>query len=208
MKYNLSEIGNIPMSSSAIESFFPNLVGKNQKLRWLEKNAEIIRLKKGLYVVNPEVSGKALSTELMANHIYSPSYISMSSALRYYQLIPEEVFSVQSMTLKHSRVFETPLGRFEYTYISRDAFSIGLTSIIKDDYAFVMASPEKALCDLIANSPNLNLRFLKDAEAYLEDDIRLDMDRFRQMNADIFQDYIMVGKKADSIKTILKILKR
>jgi len=69
---------------------------------------------------------------------------------------------------------DTPFGRFEYTHISKAAFSVGLTSIKKDGYAFVMATPEKALCDLIANSSKVNLRYLKDAEIYLEEDIRME----------------------------------
>ncbi len=76
----------------------------------------------------------------------------------------KEVYIKQSMTLKYAKNFDTPFGRFEYTHISKAAFSVGLTSIKKDGYAFVMATPEKALCDLIANSSKVNLRYLKDAE--------------------------------------------
>ena len=206
MNNQLTQIGNIPISVSALESLFPNIKRGNQKIRLLERDRQIIRLKKGLYVCNPEITGKILSTELIANHLYTPSYVSMSSALRYYGLIPEAVYTKQSMTLKHSKDFDTPLGRFEYTHISKKAFSVGLTNIRKDGYAFVIATPEKALCDLIANSPNVNLRYLKDAVTYLEDDIRMELDDFRQMKPEIFEEYINVGKKADSIRTLLKLL--
>ena len=85
---------------------------------------------------------------------------------------------------------------------------MGVTSIRKDGYAFVMATPEKALCDLIANSPGVNLRYLKDAEIYLEEDIRMDLEDFMRMEAGIFEEYVKVGKKADSIRTLLKLLKK
>jgi predicted transcriptional regulator of viral defense system len=208
MNNTLSTFGIVPVNTAVIASLYPNMKGLNQKYRWLEKNEEIIRLKKGLYVVNPKITGKTLSTELIANHIYTPSYVSMSSALRYYGLIPESVYTIQSMTIKHSRTFETPIGRFEYTYLSRNVFPVGLRIIKKDNYAFIMATPEKALCDLIANSPNVNLRYQKDAENYLEADIRMDMDAFEQMNPEIFEEYIKVGKKSESIKTVIKLLKR
>lgn len=208
MNHPLQRLGNIPVTVSALESLFPDIKRGNQKIRLLERDKQIIRLKRGLYVCSPEITGKALSTELIANHLYAPSYVSMSSALRYYGLIPEAVYIKQSMTLKHARDFDTPLGRFEYTHIPKEAFSVGLTSIRKDDYAFVMATPEKALCDLIANSPQVNLRYLKDAERYLEEDIRMEPEEFRQMDAEIFEAYIKVGKKADSIRTLLKLLKR
>ena len=132
----------------------------------------------------------------------------LPAALRYYGLIPEEVYTKQSMTLKYAKNFDTPFGRFEYTHISKSAFSVGLTSIKKNDYAFVMATPEKALCDLIANSSKVNLRYLKDAEIYLEEDIRMDREDFMQMDARLFEEYIKVGKKADSIRTLLKLLKK
>ena len=208
MDRQLNEIGTIPVTTSIIESLYPELKSADKKVTWLEKQGIIIRLKRGLYVINPEYSGKTLSSELIANHLYTPSYISMSTALRYYGLIPEAVYVHQSMTVKHSRSFQTPVGSYDYKYISREAFSIGVRSMHKGDYAFLIASPEKALCDLIANSSKVNLRYMKDVETYLEQDIRMDMDEFNKMDKTIFEDYIKVGKKADSISTLLKFLRR
>ena len=208
MDRQLNEIGTIPVTTSIIESLYPELKSADKKVTWLEKQGIIIRLKRGLYVINPEYSGKTLSSELnsgktlsselIANHLYTPSYISMSTALRYYGLIPEAVYVHQSMTVKHSRSFQTPVGCYDYKHISKIAFPIGVRSMYKDNYAFLIASPEKALCDLIAN----------DVETYLEQDIRMDMDEFNKMDKTIFEDYIKVGKKADSISTLLKFLRR
>lgn len=206
MKNPLERLGNIPVTTVVLGSLFPSIKRESQKLRLLERDKQIIRLKKGLYVCSPEVTGKILSTELIANHIYAPSYVSMSSALRFYGLIPEAVYVNQSMTLKHSKGFDTPLGRFEYTHICKEAFHIGVTSIKREDYAFLIASPEKALCDLIANSTKLNLRYLKDAEIYLEEDIRMELEDFRQMDRRVFEEYIKAGKKASSIRTLLRLL--
>ena len=130
MDRQLTEIGTIPVTTSIIESLYPELKSANKKVTWLEKQGFIIRLK----------------------HLYTPSYISMSTALRYYGLIPEAVYVHQSMTVKHSRSFQTPVGCYDYKHISKIAFPIGVRSMYKDNYAFLIASPEKALCDLIANS--------------------------------------------------------
>ena len=173
MNRQLSEIGTIPVTTSIIESLYPELKSANKKVTWLEKQGVIIRLKRGLYVVNPEA-----------------------------------VYVHQSMTVKHSRSFQTPVGSYDYKYISREAFSIGVRSMHKGDYAFLIASPEKALCDLIANSSKVNLRYMKDVEIYLEQDIRMDMDEFYKMDETIFKDYIKVGKKADSISRLLKFMRR
>ena len=93
---DLEHIGNIPVSTSAIASLFTNIEAGNQKVRSLEAAHKIIRLKKGLYVVAPNVSRVALSTELIANHLYAPSYVSMQTALRYYGLIPEAVYTTSN----------------------------------------------------------------------------------------------------------------
>lgn len=208
MNRELREIGVIPVTTSIIESFYPDLKSAEKKVVWLEKNGYIIRLKRGLYVVNPEYTGKRLSNELIANHLYAPSYVSMSTALRYYGLIPEAVYVNQSMTVKHSRSFQTPIGNYDYKYISREAFAVGVRTERFADYAFLIASPEKALCDLIANSSKVNLRYMKDVENYLENDIRMDMEEFMKFDPRVLEEYIKVGKKADSIATLLKYLTR
>ena len=208
MNRELREIGVIPVTTSIIESFYPDLKSAEKKVIWLEKNGYIIRLKRGLYVVNPEYTGKRLSNELIANHLYAPSYVSMSTALRYYGLIPEAVYVNQSMTVKHSRSFQTPIGNYDYKCVSREAFAVGIRTERVADYAFLIASPEKALCDLIANSSKVNLRYMKDVENYLENDIRMDMEEFMKFDPRVLEEYIKVGKKADSIATLLKYLTR
>lgn len=208
MNRELREIGVIPVTTSIIESFYPDLKSAEKKVVWLEKNGYIIRLKRGLYVVNPEYTGKRLSNELIANHLYAPSYVSMSTALRYYGLIPEAVYVNQSMTVKHSRSFQTPIGNYDYKCVSREAFAVGVRTEHVADYAFLIASPEKALCDLIANSSKVNLRYMKDVENYLENDIRMDMEEFMKFDPRVLEEYIKVGKKSDSIVTLLKYLTR
>ena len=100
MDRQLTEIGTIPVTTSIIESLYPELKSANKKVTWLEKQGFIIRLKRGLYVANPKHSGKTLSSELIANHLYTPSYISMSTALRYYGLIPDRVaFKLRSAVM-------------------------------------------------------------------------------------------------------------
>ncbi len=208
MDNELATLSNIPVSMATLASLFPDIKAGGHKVRSLERSGKLLRIKKGLYVVSPTVTRVPLSPELIANHVYAPSYVSMHSALRYYGLIPEAVYNVQSMTVKHTRCFDTPLGRFNYTCISREAFPVGVTVINKQTYTFLMATPEKALCDLIANAPKVNLRYLKDVELFLCEDLRMDMDDFRNMDVSVFEQYAEVGKKAASIQSIIKYLKR
>lgn len=202
----LSEIGNIPIDFAVLKSMFPDYKSVHNKISELEKSGILIRLKKGMYVVSPKESGKLVSVELIANHLYGPSYVSMESALRYYGLIPESVYTTQSITTKHTRKFKNSLGRFEYIQCAKDYFSIGIQQKNKDNTSFLMACPEKALCDLIIYTPNLNLRFQKDILTYLEDDLRFDMDAFYRMDKSIFEQCAQIGRKKSIITNILKII--
>ncbi|MCR5561203.1 MAG: hypothetical protein K6F58_05235 [Bacteroidales bacterium] len=209
MKNELDILGSTPVSSAAIASLYPKLSYGNQKVNQLEKAEAIIRLKRGMYVVNPEFSGVPVSTELIANHLYSPSYVSMHTALRWYGLIPERVAVTQSMTIKHSRAFVNHFGLFEYTYVDRHYFPIGLRNEVSGESSFIIASPEKALCDLIRETTGLNLRYIKEAQAFLEEDLRLDMDTFKSFNKDILRQCAAEGyKKKGSIQTLLKLFAR
>ncbi|NCC99533.1 MAG: hypothetical protein EOL95_07525 [Bacteroidia bacterium] len=204
----LSEFGNTPIDFAILKSLFPGYKSVHNKISELEKSGKLIRLKKGMYVVSPNVSGQLLSEELIANHLYGPSYVSMEFALRYYGLIPESVYTIQSITTKHSKEFKNSLGTFQFTGCSKEYFSIGIRQEIKELTSFLIASPEKALCDLIIHTPNLNLRFQKDVLIYLEDNLRFDMDAFYQMDKSIFEQCLKVGKKKATIMNLLKLLQR
>jgi predicted transcriptional regulator of viral defense system len=204
---NLKQLGIIPVNYALLSSLFSSYKSPRNKIANLEIKGNLIRLKRGLYVVSPEESGKLLSTELIANHIYGPSYISMESALRYFGLIPESVHLVRSMTTKRSRVFENSISRFEYIACSKEYYPIGVNQKITDDYSFLIASPEKALCDLIAYTPAVRPRFINALRLYLEEDIRLDMEAFYRMNAKIFMECVKAGKKKNDLNNLIKLLK-
>lgn len=204
----LAKYGNLPVTAATLAQEFPEIKKSAQKLCLLEREGELIRLKRGLYVCPETVTGKVLSPELIANRLLTPSYVSMNSALRYYGLIPEAVYVVQSMTTRESRVYDTPVGNFIFTHVKKDAFNIGIRIVEENGYSFLVASPEKALCDLIANAPKINLRYRKEALTFLEEDIRFDMDAFYQFNMNILEQYVASGgKKSRSIETIIKLLK-
>ena len=202
----LTTLGNIPVTSSVIASLYPDVKTKFAKVAQLERAGEIIRLRRNLFVVNPEETGLPLSSGLIANHLLAPSYVSMQTALRYYGLIPEAVYTIQSMTFKAAKEFNTPVGNYCYYHISRETYPIGITQIKEENSVYIMATPEMALCDLIANQPGVNLRYKKEALEFLEENLRFDMDRFCQLNPEIFLAYAKTGKKSTSILTILKLL--
>ena len=203
----LAVFKNVPVSSYEIASIYPKIKFGNKKVAELENQGRIIRLKKGLYVVNPEENGMILSSALLGNSIYGPSYVSSLTALRYYGLIPEHVFTVQSMTTHLSKVFTNKIGRFEYTHCPKEYYHIGIEYVKENNNAFLIASPEKALCDYIVTTPHLQLRYLKETMVFLEEDLRFDTDRLSEMNVEIFEQCAAVSKKSDTINNIIKLIK-
>ena len=205
---SLLHFGVVPIDYTSLQSVYPSHRSLNDKVSALEKQGAIIRLKRGMYVVSPQITQRAISTELIANHLYGPSYVSMESALRFHGLIPERVFNTTSMTIKRSRTFKNRFGQFDYIYCPADYYPIGISQIIQDDYAFLVATPEKALCDLIAYTPKLQLRSVKSLLVFLEEDIRLDMDAFYRMDPSVFEKCVEVGKKKTEIGNIIKLLRK
>jgi hypothetical protein len=205
---NLKQLGIIPVDYALMGSIFRGYKSPRNKIANLETEGKLIRLKRGLYVVSPDVSGELLSTELIANHIYGPSYISMESALTYYGLIPESVHIVKSMTTKRSRVFENSISRFDYITCSEEYYPIGINQKIGVDYSFLIASPEKALCDLILYTKEVRPRFVNALLLFLEENIRLDMEAFYKMDVKIFRECAEVGKKRNDLNNLIKLLQR
>jgi hypothetical protein len=205
---NLKKLGNIPVDYALLSSLFNVYKSPRNKIANLETEGKLIRLKRGLYVVSPDESGKLLSTELIANHIYGPSYVSMESALRYYGLIPESVSVVRSITTKRSRGFENSISRFDYINSSEKYYPIGINQKIINDYSFLIASPEKALCDLIVFTPEVRPRFVNALQIFLEENIRLDMEAFFKMDVNIFRECAEVGKKKNDLNNFIKLIQR
>ena len=205
----LIQLGVIPFNISVLRSLFSSYNFPNDKIQALENEGKLIRLKKGMYVVSPYFSGELLSEELIANHLYGPSYVSMESALRYYGLIPEKVFTVRSATTNRSRKFGNSIASFQYVSVREDYYSIGINQKMVDNkYTFLIASPEKALCDLIVTTPHINFQSVKAVETYLEDYLRLDMPAFWTMDKGIIEQCVATGKKKKALELLLKLLSR
>ena len=202
----LANIGNVPFDINVLSSLFPSCSHITEKARALVDSGKIIRLKKGLYIASEQESGQPFNRFLRSNQIYGPSYVSQSAALRHYGLIPERVHTIQAVTTKHSRDFETPLGLFRYTGCPDEYFHIGLKIMHEYDVNFLIATPEKAICDLINFSKGVSLRFVKDVRTFLEDDIRFDMEALAYMDIEIIKRCAQYSRRQKSIENLLKYI--
>jgi len=128
------------------KSFLNNL--KN----W-ENKEYLIRIRKGLFL--PADLKSAVSPMMLAAKIYAPSYVSMESALGYYGIIPEAVFTTTSITARKTVSFTTKdFGKFSYQKIKREAFG-GFETHKENNISFNLALPEKALVDFFYLNRNI-----------------------------------------------------
>jgi len=114
------------------------------------KYKKILPLKKGLYVSADFFSKNRDDISYpfyLANIIRTPSYVSSWAALQYYNLITEAIHGITSVTPKVTRVYKTKVGTFSYQSIRMDLFSN--FSLEKGKFDFLVASPAKALFDLL-----------------------------------------------------------
>lgn len=154
------------------------------------KNGELVRLKNGFYLISEKImhgSLKVVPFEQIANLLYGPSYVSMEWALSFYGMIPERVHTVTSMTLGRNKEFHTPIGDFSYTALNKEGYSLGITQKKSPDFigGFLIASPEKALIDMVfKRCKGLDKGELK--EELLESK-RMDRECFHALNKDLLK---------------------
>lgn len=146
----------------------------------LLRHGTIVRVKKGLYVFGENYRKSLICKESLANLLYGPSYISIEYALSYYGFIPERVEHITSMTPLRTRTFDTPIGVFAYTHLSQKKMAIGVTTVDVDpQHQFLIATPEKALCDRIAF--HKNLISADDIQSFVCDGLRIDEDMLHSL---------------------------
>jgi predicted transcriptional regulator of viral defense system len=195
MKHSLTIPDRVPFDHGVLLSLLENYRAAKDKITRLEKDGEIIRLKRGVYISGKQDPEKPPSQELIANHLYSPSYVSFESALSYYGIIPERVFLVRSASMLRSKRFSTPLGEYEYVQLAPKVFPVGLRSVTSHGIACMMASPEKALCDQIIATKGLRIQSMAAMGAYIEQDLRCDQSVLQQLNPTIILECMEAGAK-------------
>jgi predicted transcriptional regulator of viral defense system len=119
----------------------------NRRLVEWQRKGYIIKLRRGFYCFEETQKGESFRY-FSANKIYSPSYISLESALSYYNLIPEGVFTTTSLTTRNTTSFSTPVGSFSYRNVKAQLF-FGYRLLNIQGHTIKMADPEKSILDYL-----------------------------------------------------------
>jgi predicted transcriptional regulator of viral defense system len=142
---------------------------------------DFFTLKRGLYISSDFYNKNKSDISYMfylANVLRVPSYVSSWTALQYYNMTTEVIHSIISVTPKVTRSYATKIGTFAYQTIKKDLFC-GFT-LVKGGHDFFIASPPKALFDLLYFKTNQFRGITFETIDALIESMRIDSD---EMNA-------------------------
>lgn len=121
--------------------------------RWV-KAGRILQLRRGVYAVAEPFRKEPLHQFAAANALRKASYVSLQSALAHYGMIPEYVPVITSITTGRPEQLATPIGRFHFRHLGvRRFFGYEQIEVARDQHA-LLATPEKALADLLYLTPH------------------------------------------------------
>jgi predicted transcriptional regulator of viral defense system len=128
----------------------PKLI-RIQLSRWVH-TGKILQIRRGLYSIAPPYQKLQPHPFLVANHLQKASYVSLQSALAFYDLIPDVVNTTTSVSTGRPERLNTPLGVYEFRHIKTELlFGYRMTDL--GGQSALVATPEKALLDLAYLQP-------------------------------------------------------
>ena len=202
---NLQAFGSSPFSHGALWPLLADYRRPNDKIASLLARGDLVQLRRGLYLLGTELRGGPVSLPLVANLLFGPSYVSLDFALGWHGLIPEGVVEVSSVTPRRTREYATPVGRFSYTHLSLVAYGMGVRmEKTPEGTSFLMASPEKALCDKVLLTRNLNAVSVASMRAYLLEDLRMEPEALGALDTSIIKQCLEAGHKPRQLAALLK----
>jgi hypothetical protein len=203
----IQKYAEAPMPRHLILKLLSDYKRPNDKISTLIKSKELISLRRGLYIAGPEMNVPTPEPFLIANHLRGPSYISLESALSYWNMIPEHSYEISSVTIKTSTVYKTSVGRFSYRQLKLPYYSYGIKYVKHAPrQTMLVATPEKALCDKIVLTPKVNLRSIKQTQEFLIEDLRIDAEVLSTLDTQLIELWIANAPKKSSLKMLLKTL--
>lgn len=113
------------------------------------KEGYLISLRKGLYYRGLYLQQQKPHPFEMAQRLVWPSYVSLESALSYYNLIPEAIYNHTSVSPKRKTQVANSLGFFSYEKGNAHNFFLGVNREMEANHVFLIADPWKAIADYI-----------------------------------------------------------
>lgn len=120
---------------------------RSNYIQW-QRSGQITSLRQGWYAFADYMKEPDYAY-YFAGQIYSPSYISLHTALAFYGLIPEAVIEITSVSTQKTTHFKNAFGSYSYQTVRPTLFFGYEAKKMRDGKQFWMATPEKAILDLL-----------------------------------------------------------
>lgn len=203
----IKNFGDAPFSRHLIMKLLKDYKSPNDKISELLKSGELISIRRGLFIPGPKTDLPLPEPFLIANHLRGPSYVSLEAALSYWGFIPERIYEISSVTLKTSKKYKTPIGRFTYKHLPFPYYSFGIRSLqLTPKQTVLIASPEKAVCDKIVLTSGVVLRSIKQTKELLLEDLRMDDEMLKTLDRSVIYSWLEKAPKKSSLKILIKTL--
>jgi len=198
---------NAPISHNVIMEALATYSRPNDKISEMIKSGELVSLRRGLYVPGPELDLPIPDSFVIANHLRGPSYVSLESALSYWDLIPERVYETSSVTTKTTKTYQTLLGRYSFQHLSTPYYSFGIRSVrLTEQQTALIASPEKAVCDKIVLTAGVILRSISQTMDFLMEDLRIDEEQLQTLDVSAIETWLEDAPKRSSLQMLVNTL--
>jgi predicted transcriptional regulator of viral defense system len=193
-----SQLANLPLFESG--HLYPAANTPQQVQRQLTdwvRAGTVVQLQRGLYTLAVPYQSERPHSYLIANHLVRGSYVSLHTALSHYDLIPEHVAVVTSVTTGRPGNWQNQYGHFTFQHIQAALFfGFEYRQVTQTQWAYV-ATPEKALLDLIYLTPDA------DSEGYIR---ALRLQNLDQLNVERLTTYVNRASKPKLKRALSHIL--
>lgn len=170
------------------------------KIERMVNAGELYVVKRGLYETD-----RSCPPAYLSGVIYGPSYLSFEYALSVYGMIPErvEVFTAATFRKNRSKKYSNTFGLYTYRDIPESAFPYGITVRTEGEYSWLIATPEKALCDLLYAKQSVDST--SDLEGLLFNSLRIEEEDFNELDRERLL-FLSKRYKSQNLKCLIRYM--
>lgn len=183
-------------STKDIKKEFPKF--DNKSLVYWQKKGYIIKIRNGYYCFS-DYDNREFFQFFVANKIYSPSYISLETALSYYNVIPENTFITTSVSTLKTNVIKSSICTFTYKHLKPNLF-FGYQLKTYKTKQVKIATIEKTILDYLYLHSQI-----KDTDDY--EALRWNKNILNNINFQLFENYLLLFNSKALNKRVKHLLK-
>jgi hypothetical protein len=75
-----------------------------------------------------------------------------------------------------------------------------------EELSYLIATPEKALFDLVQFTSGISMRYQCEAAEWFENDLRFDMDAISMLNINLLKQLALLSHKHTTLETIIRFI--